>query len=214
MDFYISTPVPSAIWNTQSNLFPWGRISQHVRLDEKGLSESILKMQKRVLGNHYSWPAMWRWPLMMMWWLWWWHDHDDDKSDDEFLNVLHEPRNFEEPGSILSVVKSRKRSSFGHATHQDILSEVILQGYVEGEWRRARQRKLILEWWHKGWTGYDTFTLLSVAEGRERWRTLITDAAILTPKRPTTGFTGWDEDDNKIQKNTSVEAFEITWEMH
>lgn len=65
-------------------------------------------------------------------------------------------------------------------------------GTVESQRRRGRQRK---SWKDniKQSTGCRISTLVSVAEVKEQWLTLITDVSIMTLLQPIMWTMGWDE---------------------
>ena len=67
---------------------------------------------------------------------------------------------------LLSTVKRRKLSWFGHVCRHDTLPMIILQGTVDGSRRRARPRK---SWKDniKEWTGQSMSSLLRIADDRE-----------------------------------------------
>ncbi|KAL8591987.1 hypothetical protein ACOMHN_020465 [Nucella lapillus] len=74
---------------------------------------------------------------------------------------------------LLSVVKRRKLTWFGHVNRHDSLAKTTLQGTVEGGRRRGRQRKA----WAdnaKEWTGETFNSLLRISEDQDRWRALTT----------------------------------------
>ncbi|PIK33493.1 endonuclease-reverse transcriptase [Apostichopus japonicus] len=80
---------------------------------------------------------------------------------------------------LLSTVKRRKLAWFGHVTRHDSMSEVILQGTVEGGRRRGRQRR---NWSDnvKDWIGLDMQDLLTTAANRSAWRTM-SAATVMSP---------------------------------
>ena len=84
---------------------------------------------------------------------------------------------------LLSTVKRRKLTWYGHITRHTSLSKTILQGTIEGKRRRGRQRKAWMDN-IKEWTGCSFQTLLRTAEDRERWRSLTAQATTMTPLRP------------------------------
>lgn len=80
----------------------------------------------------------------------------------------------------LSTVKRQKLTWYGHVTRHTSLSKTILQGTVEGNRGRGRQRKAWMDN-IKEWTGC---SLLRSAEDRDRWRFLTAQASTVTPLRP------------------------------
>jgi len=83
---------------------------------------------------------------------------------------------------LLSTVKRRKLSWFGHVCRHNTLSKIILQGNVNGGRRRGRPRK---SWKDniKEWTGQSMSSLLRVAEDRDRWATIAAEASVGVPQR-------------------------------
>jgi hypothetical protein len=91
---------------------------------------------------------------------------------------------------LLSTVKRRKLSWFGHVCRHDALPKIILQGTVDGKRRRGRPRKS----WRdniKEWTGQSMSSLLRVAEDRRRWAAVTAEASVGVPQRRL-GVTGFD----------------------
>lgn len=84
---------------------------------------------------------------------------------------------------LLSTIKRRKMSWFGHVTRHNTLPKMILQGTLEGGRRRGRQMK---SWMDniKEWTRLDSPTLLRRAEDRAGWRSLAASASLMSPLRP------------------------------
>ena len=77
--------------------------------------------------------------------------------------------------------KIRKLKWYGHATRSSGLAKTILQGTVQGERRRGRQRKR-WEGSTKEWTGLEWNIVLRKAENREEWRKLVVKS-IVEPQR-------------------------------
>ncbi|PIK35676.1 endonuclease-reverse transcriptase [Apostichopus japonicus] len=73
---------------------------------------------------------------------------------------------------LLTTVKKRKLRWYGHVIRTDGLSKTILQGTVQGERRRGRQRK---RWADniKEWTGMNFATIQAVAHDRQEWKRLM-----------------------------------------
>ena len=71
--------------------------------------------------------------------------------------------------SLLSIVKRRKLTWFGHVTRHDSLAKTIMQGFVEGTRRKGRPRK---EWMDNicEWTGCELQDLLRQADDRDEWK--------------------------------------------
>lgn len=90
---------------------------------------------------------------------------------------------------LLSTVKRRKMTWYGHVTRHTSLSKTIQQGTVEGNRGRGRQKKAWMDN-IKEWTDCSLQTLLRSAEDRERWRFLTAQAFTVTPLRPPRP---WDE---------------------
>lgn len=84
---------------------------------------------------------------------------------------------------LLSIVKRRKLTWYGHTSRHNILSKTILQGSVEGKRRRGRQRKA----WNdniKECTGRNLSTLMRATENREEWKALTAQVTNAAPLRP------------------------------
>ena len=71
-------------------------------------------------------------------------------------------------GDLLTSVKRRKLKWYGHVTRSSGLAKTILQGTVQGERRRGRQRKRC-EDNIKEWTGLEWNIIQRKAENREKW---------------------------------------------
>ena len=83
---------------------------------------------------------------------------------------------------LLTSVKRRKLKWYGHVTRSSGLAKTVLQGTVQGERQRGRQRKR----WEdniKEWTGLEWDTILRKAENREEWRKLVVKSTAV-PQRP------------------------------
>ena len=79
---------------------------------------------------------------------------------------------------LLTSVKRRKLKWYGHVTRSSGLAKTILQGTVQGERRRGRQRKR----WEdniKEWAGLEWTILLRKAENREEWRKLVVISTVV-----------------------------------
>ena len=67
---------------------------------------------------------------------------------------------------LLTLVKKRKLSWFGHVSRSSGLAKTLLQGKVKGKRRRGRQKKR----WEdniKEWTGMDFVSSSTAAENRD-----------------------------------------------
>ena len=108
------------------------------------------------------------------------HIHWTEHRTNEFvLGRIADLAGAQEP--LLSVVRRRKLSWYGHVTRQDnSLAKTILQGTLEGGRRRGRPRKLWMDNIHE-WTGLDSPTLLRKAEDRKIWRRLTRTASSFPP---------------------------------
>ena len=84
---------------------------------------------------------------------------------------------------LLTIVKRRKLSWFGHVTRHNGLTKTILQGTLEGGRRRGRQAKAWMDN-IKEWTRMDSPTLIRKAEDRSGWRTLARQSSFMSPLRP------------------------------
>ena len=82
---------------------------------------------------------------------------------------------------LLTSVKRRKLKWYGHVTRSSGLAKTILQGTVQGERRRDRQRK---QWEDniKEWTGFEWNILQWETENREEWRKLVVKSTVV-PQR-------------------------------
>ena len=84
---------------------------------------------------------------------------------------------------LLTIVKTRKLKWYGHVTRSCGLAKTILQGTVEGGWRRGRPRKRwsdnIMEW-----TGLNFAESQRAAQDREEWSRLVAVSSLM-PQRPT-----------------------------
>ena len=84
---------------------------------------------------------------------------------------------------LLTTIKRRKLTWFGHVTRHNSLPKTILQGTLEGGRKRGRQAKSWLDN-IKEWTRMDTPTLIRKAEDRASWRRLAHSASLMSPLRP------------------------------
>ena len=107
-----------------------------------------------------------------------WREHRTNDSVRLQVSSLAGPQ---EP--LLSTIKRRKLSWFGHVTRHNTLSKTILQGTVEGGRRKGRQRKSWVED-IKSWTMLEMPELLTVTQDRTNWRRLSSVAALMSPPRP------------------------------
>lgn len=105
----------------------------------------------------------------------------DRKTNEYVLSQVELLAGPQEP--LLSVIKRRKLSWFGHVTRHTSLPKTILQGTLEGGRKRGRQPK---SWMDniKDWTRMDSPTLIRQAEDRTGWRKLTRDATLMSPLRP------------------------------
>ena len=84
---------------------------------------------------------------------------------------------------LLATVKRRKLAWFGHVTHHNSLSKTILQGNLEGERRRVRQRKC----WMDNITESISLPmpeLLTMASCRKDWKRISAASSLMSPRRP------------------------------
>ena len=107
-----------------------------------------------------------------------WFQH---KTNEYVLNKVFSLAGPQEP--LLSIVKRRKLSWFGHTTRHDSLSKTILQGTLEGKRKRGRQRKCWMDN-IKDWTQMNMAQLLKKANDRPGWRELSSAVSLMTPQRP------------------------------
>ena len=71
---------------------------------------------------------------------------------------------------------------FGHVSRSSGLAKTILQGTVEGQRKRGRQKKR----WEdniKEWTGMDFASSTRAAENRTRWKGIVANSSVV-PRRP------------------------------
>ena len=75
---------------------------------------------------------------------------------------------------------------YGHVTKVNGLSKTVLQGTVQGESRRGRQRK---KWTDNiaEWTGKSFATTQALAHDRQKWRQLLQRSTIQRPHDPGKG---------------------------
>ncbi|XP_047499509.1 uncharacterized protein LOC125045958 [Penaeus chinensis] len=87
------------------------------------------------------------------------------------------------PDSLLSIVKKRKMTWYGHVTRSNGLAKTILQGTVPGGIQRGRQKK---RWEEniKEWTGLSFADSQREAHDRCRWREIVTKSSFV-PLQPT-----------------------------
>ena len=102
------------------------------------------------------------------------------------------------PYEDLTAVKRRKLKWYGNVTRPSGLAKTILQGTVQGERRRGRQRKR-LEDNIKEWTGLEWNIILRKAENSEGWRKL----AVKTTVVPQRSARLWDRSE-KIRRTHLV----------
>ena len=84
---------------------------------------------------------------------------------------------------LLTTVKRSKLKWYGHITRSSGLAKTILQGTVQGERRRSRQKKR----WEDNipeWTGMTLSAAMRKTERREEWRQLVARSSV-APQRPT-----------------------------
>ena len=82
---------------------------------------------------------------------------------------------------LLTIVKKRKLTWYGHVTRSDGLAKTILQGTVPGGRRRGRQKKR----WEdniKEWTGLSFASSQKAAADREGWRKIVQESCV--PQQP------------------------------
>ena len=76
---------------------------------------------------------------------------------------------------LLSTVKRRKLSWFGHVCRRDTLPNITLQGTVNDRRHKERLQKL----WKdnvKEWTGQSMSSLLHIADDRSQWAAIKVEA--------------------------------------
>ena len=105
----------------------------------------------------------------------------DRKTNDFVCNKVTNLAGPQEP--LLSIVKRRKLSWFGHITRHNALPKTVLQGTLEGGRRRGRQTKCWMDN-VKEWTRLDSPSLLRAAEDRAGWHRLAARSSQMSPLRP------------------------------
>ena len=99
------------------------------------------------------------------------------------LNVWNQIKEATGPQEhLLSTVKRRKLSWYGHNIRHDSLIKTTIQGTVEGNRKRGRQRK---SWSDniKEWTQLTPGELQKTAHDRQAWRRLSLSSALRSPRR-------------------------------
>ena len=79
---------------------------------------------------------------------------------------------------LLTLVKERKLSWFGHVLRSFGLAKTILLGTVQGKRRKSRQKKR----WEdkiKEWTGMDFASSTRAAENRSRWKGIVVQSSVV-----------------------------------
>ena len=82
---------------------------------------------------------------------------------------------------LLTTVRRRKLTWYGHVMRSSGLSKTVLQGTVQGGRRRGRQKKR----WEdniREWTGLELNQTLRKAERRDEWRELVLKSCV-APRR-------------------------------
>ena len=82
---------------------------------------------------------------------------------------------------LLTLVKKRKLSWFGHVSMHSGLAKTILQGTMKGKRKRVRQKKR----WEdniKEWTGMDFASSTRAAENRTKWKGIVVNSSVV-PRR-------------------------------
>ena len=80
---------------------------------------------------------------------------------------------------LLTLVKKRKLSWFGHVSRSSSLANTILQGTVKG--KRGRQK---MRWEDniKEWTGMDFASSTRAAKNRSRWKGIVANSSVVPQK--------------------------------
>lgn len=108
----------------------------------------------------------------------------EHRTNKDVLQEVEDRAGRQEP--LLSVVKRRKLSWFGHTTRHEGLCKTVLQGTVKGQRRRGRQRKK----WQDNiteWTGRTIYDLNQMARDRDEWRRTVKSTSRMSPRRSSTG---------------------------
>ena len=81
--------------------------------------------------------------------------------------------------ALLTLVKKRKLRWFGHVSRSPGLAKTIVQGTMQGKWRKDRQKK---RWVDniKEWTGMDFASSTGAAEDRTRWKGIVVKSAVVS----------------------------------
>ena len=109
----------------------------------------------------------------------------DHVTNEEIRNRVNEAIGPHE--DLLTIVRRRKLTWYGHVTGTQGLAKTILQGTVQGG-RRGRQKKR----WEdniKEWTHLSFIESQRAAENKERWRLIVKRSSVV-PQRPSPGL--WD----------------------
>ena len=91
---------------------------------------------------------------------------------------------------LLTMVKKRKLSWYGHISRSSGMAKTILQGTVKGARRRGRQKNR----WEdniKEWTGMGFGESLRAAEDREGWKGIVATSSVVSGQPPR--LRDWDE---------------------
>ena len=80
-------------------------------------------------------------------------------------------------------VKRWKLARFGHVTRHESLSKTILQGTLEGERRRGRQKKCWMDD-VKEWTSMPMPELLTMTSSRKGWKGVSAESPVMSSRRP------------------------------
>ena len=86
-------------------------------------------------------------------------------------------------GDLLTMVKKRKLSWYGHISRSSGMAKTILQGTVKGARRRGRQKNR----WEdniKEWTGMGFGESLRAAEDREGWKGIVATSSVVSERPP------------------------------
>lgn len=104
----------------------------------------------------------------------------EHRTNSDVLEEVEARAGAQEP--LLSTIRRRKLSWFGHFSRHNGLCRTTMEGTVEGKRRRGRQR---LQWMDniKKWTGMTVNELKKKAQDRCEWRGVVKSASQKSPRR-------------------------------
>ena len=106
--------------------------------------------------------------------------YTEHRTNKDVLEEIEDQAGQQEP--LIAIVKRRKLSWFGHTVRHDSLCKTVMEGTVEGQRRRGRQRKMWMDN-IKEWTGLKFENILEKAYDRDEWRRVVRSASHAFPRR-------------------------------